>query len=58
MTLGRVSTSSSKRCTPEGPAPSDEQSRFDPIPMLMTATGVPSGSVDSRFERSSGKLAF
>src|SRR5690349_19079921 len=34
-TFGLVSTSSVNRCTPDGPALSDDTTRFEPIPMLI-----------------------
>ncbi len=57
-TFGRASTSSAKRCTPEGPARSEATSRFEPMPMLITEKGAPDGSVGTRLERMSGQVPF
>ena len=56
-TPGSASTSGS-RCSPDSPAPSDASKRFEPIPALTIATGVPSASAGSRAERRSGQPPF
>ena len=57
-TFGLARTSSVKRCTPDGPALSDDTTRFEPIPILITANGAPDGKVVIRLESTSGQLPF
>src|SRR5947207_15659515 len=55
-TFGRASTSSAKRCTPDGPARSEATTLLEPIPILITANGAPDGKVGKRLESTSGQL--
>src|SRR5678815_80467 len=57
-TFGLANTSSVKRCRPDGPALSDDTTRFEPMPMLITAKGAPEGKVVIRLESTSGQLPF
>src|ERR1043166_10118386 len=57
-TLGLAKTSLANRFKPEGPALSDDTTRFDPMPILITANGAPDGKVGIRLERTSGQLPF
>src|SRR5665213_4615851 len=53
-TFGLDTTSSSSRLTPAGPAASDVSRRLEPMPMLITQTGEPSGSAGRRLDSTSG----
>src|SRR5580765_7577596 len=56
LTFGRASTSSAKRCTPDGPARSEATTRLEPMPILITENGAPDGSAGSRLESTSGQF--
>src|SRR6476660_10147946 len=56
LTFGRASTSSAKRCTPDGPARSEDTTLLEPMPILITENGAPEGSAGRRLESMSGQV--